>query len=135
MWTCPNCGREFGRTGQQHSCRTKSIEDHFRNKELAKGLFDGLFAEIEYHIGACRLLCLPCCVHLIGQYDFLAALPKKDRLEIRFALNRELVGARICQTVPVSKHAYKIGIDLHRTEDIDEELLNWLKESYSLKSV
>ncbi len=133
MWQCPNCNRIFQRKEQPHSCKRVSIEEHFYNKELAKDLFDKLFETVEKEIGECEIISLPCCVHLFGKYDFLAALPKKDRLEIRFALNRVLGSPRLAQAAPLSQNSYKNCIDLKTTEDIDEELISWIKESYFLK--
>jgi hypothetical protein len=133
MWKCPTCNRIFERKGQSHSCKKVSIEEHFRNKELAKEIFDQLFNNINNKIGRCEIIYLPCCVHLFGKYDFLAALPKKDRLEIRFGLNRELGSPRIKQTVPTSLASFKHCLDLRATPEIDKELLDWLEEAYHLK--
>jgi len=52
------------------------------NKVIAKELFEYLLQKIELNIGKCKIVSLPCCVHLYGTYDFLAALPKKDSIEI-----------------------------------------------------
>jgi hypothetical protein len=133
MWKCPNCGRIFNRTSQPHSCHRVSLEDHFKNKDLAKEIFDYLVKEIKDKIGKCKIISISCCVHLFGKYDFLAALPKKDRLEIRFALNRELDTPRLKTSVPMSKKVFKNCFDIKKKEEIDEEFLNWLKESYHLK--
>jgi hypothetical protein len=38
MWTCEKCKRGFQRVGQTHSCKSVSVEDHLKNKELAKEL-------------------------------------------------------------------------------------------------
>jgi hypothetical protein len=131
MWTCTKCGRIFEREGQLHSCKLVSIEQHFANKRKAKELFDYLAALINEKIGKSNIISLPCCVHLFGSYDFLAALPKKDKLEVRFALDRKLTKASIC--VPLSAKLYKNCIDIHAKEEFDTEFIGWLKESYHLK--
>ena len=71
--------------------------------------------------------------NLYGRYDFLAVLPKKDRLEIRFALSRILDTPRLKQSVPVSATKHKNCIDLHTKEEVDGELMGWVKEAYTLK--
>jgi hypothetical protein len=86
MWTCSKCGRIFKSAHQPHSCKRIALEKHFENKEKAKELFGFLVEQINSKIGKCKIISIPCCVHLFGKYDFLAALPKKDRLEIRIAL-------------------------------------------------
>ena len=133
MWTCSKCKRIFQKTIQPHSCRQVSLEEHFKNKEKAQKLFDHLVKQIDSEVGEYRLISLPCCVHLFGDYDFLAALPKKDKLEIRFALDRKLNNPQVKQSVPVSTKAYKNCLDLTKIEEINEELIRWLNESYRLK--
>lgn len=134
MWTCSNCSREFERAGQSHSCKTKSIDEHFRNKDLAHRIYLALSETLLRRVGPCKELSLPCCVHLVGSYDFLAALPKKSHLEIRFALSRELSGTRIAQSVPVSRTVFKNCVKLNSESDIDDELMGWLREAYYLKA-
>ena len=133
MWTCSKCGRIFEKGNQPHSCKKVPLEDHFRNKDKAKELFDELIVQVTKKIGPCRIISLPCCVHLFGSYDFLAALPKKDNLEIRFALDHELKSPRITQRVPLSLTTAKNCLLVHSKEEVDDELIGWVIESYHLK--
>ena len=133
MWTCPKCSRIFEKEKQVHSCKQIPIHQHFNKKQKAKEIFYFLVNKIENQIGKCRIISIPCCVHLFGKYDFLAALPKKDKLEIRFSLNRVLDSSRLKQGVSVSSKYYKNCIDLNNTTDVDKELIGWLKEAYKLK--
>lgn len=130
MWTCKKCGRIFEKKDQPHSCKKVPLEQHFTNKNKAKELFDILFGLINKKIGKCRIISLPCCIHLFGSYDFLAALPKKDRLEIRIALNRKINSSRLKICVPMSKTVFKNCFDITSKEQFDEEFIGWLKESY-----
>lgn len=133
MWSCPRCHREFNKVGQSHSCKTKMLDEHFKNKELAQELFSALIEAARAKVGACTIISLPCCVHLLGTYDFLAALPRKDRLEIRFALRRRLESSRVIQSVQLSKQSFKVCINLRSPDQIDDELISWMRESYCLK--
>ena len=133
MWTCPKCNRKFKRTKQQHSCKTIPLEQHFKNKEYAKSLYNYLIKKIKSEIGNYNVISLPCCIHLYGNYDFLAILPHRDSLEIRFAYENEIRSKRIVQTVSLSKKLTKNVIYIKKGSEIDTELLNWLKISYFLK--
>ena len=133
MWICPKCQRIFEKVKQPHSCHKVPIEQHFKNKDKAKELFDQLVKQVNNKIGKCQIISLPCCIHLFGNYDFLAALPKKDRLEIRFGLDRKLASPRLKQSVPVSAKFFKNCIDIVAMEEINEELMGWLNEAYHLK--
>lgn len=134
MWVCPTCNRIFEKAHQPHSCHIVPLEKHFKNKEKAKELFDILLNNVNKQIGLCRIISLPCCIHLFGTYDFLAALPKKDGLEIRFTLNRQLRGSTVIQCVPISAHLFKNCLLVSDSKDINEELLLLLTESYHLKN-
>ncbi len=133
MWTCIKCGRIFEKSKQPHSCHKIPIDAHFKNKDKAKELFDYLVKHINSKIGRCQIISIPCCVHLFGNYDFLAALPKKDKLEIRFALDRKLDSLRLKQFVPMSAKVFKNCIDIKAIEEINEELIQWLNQAYHLK--
>jgi len=124
----------FEKKDQPHSCRKIPLGEHFTNKETAKEIFDYLVSQIEHKIGKCRIISLPCCIHLFGNYDFLAALPKKDRLEIRFTLDRKLESTRLTQAAPMSLKIFKNCLGVFTPKNIDKELLKWLDESYHLKS-
>lgn len=133
MWTCSNCGRIFKNANQPHSCKSVSVDSHFRNKEKAKEIFDCLVERINTKIGKCKIISIPCCIHLFGKYDFLAALPKKEGVEIRFALNRRLNSPRLKASVPLSSKVFKNCFDIGCKEEIDGEFVEWLVESYHLK--
>lgn len=133
MWTCTTCGRVFERKNQQHSCKIIPIEQHFKNKDLAKDLFAYLLTQISKEIGEYQIISLPCCIHLFGNYDFLAILPHKDRLEIRFAFEKEIKDTRVIQSVNLSTTLIKICIDIKSKDEIDNQLLQWLNISYLLK--
>ena len=134
MWTCPKCGRIFKKAKQPHSCKKVPLEKHFEGKEKARELFDHLVKQINKSVGKCKIISIPCCVHLFGKYDFLAALPKKDKLEIRFALDRKLNSPRLKQSVPMSSKVFKNCFDISSKEELDKEFIDWLKRSYYLKS-
>jgi len=132
-WTCPQCGRIFEKANQPHSCKKVPLDQHFNNKPGVKYLFDHLLERINAEIGECQVISIPCCIHLFGRYDFLAALPKRDRLEIRFTSEREMDHPRFHHCVPMSARVFKICLDVFKAEEIDEELMHWLQESYHLK--
>jgi hypothetical protein len=64
----------------------------------------------------------------------LAALPKKDRLEVRFGLDRILDSPRLRQSVQVTAETFKNCVDIKKVEEIDKELIGWLDEAYHLKN-
>jgi hypothetical protein len=134
MWICDKCKRIFEKTNQPHSCHRIPLEEHFKNKEKARELFDYLVETINEKVGKCQIVSLPCCIHLFGKYDFLAILPKKERLEIRFGLDRKIDSSKLIQAIPVSTRSLKNCIEIGSVEEVDEELIKWLNESYKSKN-
>jgi hypothetical protein len=133
MWTCTVCDRVFQKSNQPHSCKKVTVESHFVNKAKAKEIFDFLLMQITENTGKYQIISLPCCVHLFGIYDFLAVLPKKDGIEVRFALNRKLNTPRLKTAVPLSSKMFKNCFAVGSKQEIDGEFMGWLKESYHLK--
>jgi hypothetical protein len=133
-WSCPKCHRIFQKENQMHSCKSFPIDQHFKNKEQIEELYNYLFKVVNNKIGKCKVISLSCCIHWFGNYDFIALLPKKDKLEIRFGLDRKIKNSRIFMSFPLSKKSYKNCLYITHKEDVDEELLKWLKDSYMLKS-
>jgi hypothetical protein len=132
-WRCPRCDRVFRRTRQQHSCRTVRLEEHVAPGDAMREVFDELLARVHREIGAAEVVVLPCCIHLSGTHDFLAVLPRKARLEVRFSLRREIESPRITHATRISDTKYKHSTDVATVHDIDEELLGWLREAYHLE--
>lgn len=134
MWTCSKCGRIFKKANQPHSCKKIPLKKHFKNKEKSEELFNYLLRQINSKVGRFKIISIPCCVHLFGKYDFLAILPKKNNLELRFAFGRRLRNSRLKNNIPMSKKTFKICLNVNSKKEIDKELIGWLKESYYLKN-
>lgn len=133
MWKCPKCKRIFQKTDQMHSCKSYPIELHFKNKEKAKEIYDELLSTVKSKVGKLSEISLPCCIHWYGTYEFLALLAKSDKLEVRFALDREIKNKRIYVSVRLSSSSFKNCLYLNDINDIDDELLDWIRESYNMK--
>jgi hypothetical protein len=133
MWICPKCQRQFKKTKQPHTCKKVTITEHFKNKKKAKKIFDYLVDRIDNNIGKCKVVSIPCCVHLCSNYDFLAVFPKKEGLEIRFLLNRKLNSPKLKIGVKMSSKVFKNVFYFNSEKEIDNEFIDWARESYNLK--
>ena len=133
MWVCSKCGRIFKKTNQAHSCKKIPLESHFLGKQKAKKIFNYLLEQIDQNIGSYKIISIPCCVHLFGKYDFLAALPKKNSLEVRIALGRKLNSKRVKNCVLMSTRVFKNCFEISSNKELDGEFIGWLRESYHLK--
>lgn len=135
MWKCSTCKREFLKTNQSHSCVYYPIENHFKNKkEIAMLLFDALVKEIEEKIGPIKIESLPCCIHFVSHYTFGATWAQKTNIKIDFRLDRKVDDQRFLKEIKMSANRYLYYLEIKNKDEIDDRLIGWLRESYSLSS-
>ena len=133
MWTCPECKREFIKVNQSHSCGVFPLENHFAGKEeVGKPLFDEFVARVRAEVGPVRIDSPACCIHLVKNSTFAAAWVRKDRIKIDFRLERKIDSPRFTKTVQLSAKRYVYYMDIMSPDNMDAELMGWLKESYNL---
>lgn len=132
LWQCPKCKREFAKTKQQHSCKFYPIEKHFENKEYAWELFGYLKKQIEKNIGSLKIESLPCCIHFVSSYTFGACWALKDRIRIDLRLDKKITTKKIHKMIKISPNRYMYYFDILKKEEIDSELLSWLRQAYKI---
>lgn len=132
MWKCPKCGREFNKEKQSHSCVVYPIKNHFKDKEKGQHLFELLVKKIEKEIGEVKIESLPCCIHFVSSYTFSGVWISNDKIRIDFRVDYQLKSKRVVKEVRLSKNRTIYYIDIESEEDIDKELLKWIKDSYHL---
>lgn len=71
-------------------------------------------------------------IHLMHRTAFGGLHPRKARLDVNIRLARALEGSRVASVEQVSRNRWHNLVRLERTDDIDAELLAWLREAYDL---
>lgn len=132
MWKCPKCKRDFSRAKQAHSCVQYPIENHLKNKEDSKVLFEELINKIEKNIGPIKIESLPCCIHLVSSYTFSGVWILKDKIRLDFRVDYVIKSKRIVKEEKLSTNRNLYYTEITKVEDIDKELLKWIKDSYTL---
>lgn len=136
FWTCPKCKRLFANKNQVHSCRFFPVVKHLEGKgKLANSLYEILKEKIKKEIGFFRIESLPCCIHLVKDpaYTFAGVYILKDKIRIHFTLSYKLENPRIDKFSQMSANRWLYSLDVKQEEEIDKELLGWLKKGYGLK--
>jgi hypothetical protein len=133
LWKCPNCGRQFERQGQTHSCKPFPLKQHFIRKDAGKALYEKLRKAIRKQVGSFKIESLECCIHFVSTSTFAAVKIFKDKIQLDFSLSYQIKSKRIDGFVKMSAHRYLYYISLHSEDEIDEVLLNWVQEAYDLK--
>jgi hypothetical protein len=133
VWTCPTCGRTFERKGQSHSCKPFALSQHFEGKLLGKNLYDLLTQTIKRRITTFKVESLHCCIHLVSTFTFAAVKIYQNKIQVEFSLNNKIESKRIKHVVQTSAHRFLYYVDVTTAEDIDKELIEWVREAHDSK--
>ena len=71
-------------------------------------------------------------LHIVRGRAFLGVHPRKDALLLNIVLDRPLDGPRVAKCEQVSKNRYHNEVRVASPQDIDRELVTWVKEAYRL---
>ena len=133
MWTCPKCKRTFKRRDQQHSCILITKEFLFDKRPPGlKKLFDKIESEVkkfgEYREETVR----PDVIFFKTKSTFLGIKVKKDHLEIEFFLEKLEYKPPVSKYLQTSKNRVVHLVPVDQPEDINKQLIAWIKRSYDL---
>lgn len=131
-WTCPNCKKKFKNTNQWHSCARVDPQGHFRNKPLlVRAIFDKLVGELGA-FGRITVDSVKTSIQVRAASSFVSIKPKRDCLEIEFQLGHEADAFPVYRTIRVSKNRVLHFAVLEHPDDVDEQLVDWLRQAYEL---
>lgn len=70
--------------------------------------------------------------HLKSGSAFAGVHPRKKYFILNIVSSAPIKSSRIVEQEQVSKNRFHNRVKIEKAEDIDKELLNWLKEAYAL---
>ncbi|ELR71110.1 hypothetical protein C900_03074 [Fulvivirga imtechensis AK7] len=109
------------------------MEQHFERKPVGKKLYEKLKAQMEHDLGQLRVESLECCIHFVSTFTFAAVKILKDKVRVDFSLARQLAHPRVSRAVKMSSHRYLYFVEITKEEDIDQELMEWIREARDKK--
>jgi len=134
MWTCPNCGRTFRNTNQDHSCVVTDLELHFENKDQnVKDTFEKI-KDIAMNLGNVKINSVKNAILFQAKSQFLAVKPKKKILDIEFVLDEPIEGFPIHKTVQATKTKWAHFVRLESPEEVDAQIVEWIERAHSVCS-
>ena len=130
MWTCPKCQSKFKNRNQDHSCGQFSIEKVFENRphEIFE-LFKTIYNEVK-ELGTMQIRAVKNGVMFSVNSTFLALKPHSKYLAVEFACGNAYEEFPIERCVKISKTEFAHIMRIESPDEIDIQLLNWLKEAY-----
>ena len=130
-WTCPECGRTFGRRGQGHGCSPGlSVEEYFASgPPFERPVFEVVRAHLE---GLGPLIVEPVQVGVFFKRGrtFAELRPRQKWVALSFSLHRAERHPRIKRKVEPYGNRFFHVANLVEPEDLDDRLRHWLTESY-----
>ena len=131
-WTCPDCGRSFGRRNQSHGCAPgQSVDDYFANRAVAlRRAFDAVARHLA-KTGDVQVEAVGVCVMFKRSRTFAEVRAKRDRLVLGFLLSRAVDHPKIDKALRLSAHRTAHFVDLTRAADVDRDVRDWLSEAYA----
>lgn len=133
MWTCPKCNRIFRNTNQQHTCQLVTVETIFANRPPFLQTIYQRILEIIDTFGYYRIEPIPFdVIRLKTKSTFVSIKRKKDHLEISFYLDHLEDVPPIAKYLQMSKNRVVHVVPVDGVEDIDTQLIDWIRSSYEL---
>jgi len=134
-WKCPKCKREFKYKNQAHSCKQFPIENHFKNRPESKKLYGIFKKSLKKAVGKFKVDSPACCIHFVKDgVTFSGCYIMKNKIRVFFMLQRKIKNKRIYKSGMISSKRFNYLIDISKKQEIDKELMNWIKEARNLIS-
>lgn len=133
-WQCPDCGRKFARPNQWHSCLRSTVENHFKDRDpILRETYDELIRKLEA-IGRIQIDPVKTSIILGSRAHFAVVYPYQGHLELEFLLDRQIKSERIHRSQALGFARVSHFVKLADPAEVDDELLNWLAQAYSMQS-
>ncbi len=133
MWTCPTCARAFRNTNQMHTCKTVNKESFFLRRPLHfRALYETIKKQTRAFGDFREEAVKPDVIFFKTKSTFLAVKVKKKWLDIEFFLDHLEDVPPVKKYLQTSKRRFAHLVSIDSEEDIDRQLLDWIKASYEL---
>lgn len=70
-------------------------------------------------------------IHIVSRVAFLGIHPKTKWLDLNIVTTQPIKSPRVTKTEQVSANRFHNTIRLHEAKEVDKELMNWIKKSYT----
>ncbi len=132
MWICPECGRKFARNRQSHSCVQYDPEIQFMGKSpKARELYDLLINRIRT-FGDIEIYGAKWDITVRRLSTFLSVMAGKAHLTVVFLSDRPIDDFPVYNSFHHSARRWSNAVKIESPEEIDDQLIRWLKEAYDL---
>lgn len=128
LWKCPRCSKFFVTRNMWHSCSVVPWMSHFRGKPKALELFKHFRGALR-KLGPVRVVSNQTYLSFMARVRFAGCEVRSDWLRCSLWLKRFASSPRFVKTEKYNND-YIYRFVLRRREDLDEEILGYLREAY-----
>ncbi|MGH8986022.1 MAG: DUF5655 domain-containing protein [Acidimicrobiia bacterium] len=130
-WTCPECGRKFGKGRQSHDCAPAlTLEEYFATGPPHER---PVYEAVRAHLDTLDdVYTEPVSVGIFFKRSrtFAQLRPMQKWVALGFLLARKLDHGRLSRKVLGEGNRYYHVVNLHGPDDVDATIRNWLTEAY-----
>ena len=133
-WTCPDCGRQFGRRRQGHECAPAlSLEEYFATgPPHERPVFDAVSAHLG-RLGDVYVEPVSVGIFFKVRTTFAQLRPMTRWVALMVALPRKISDPRMARKPIEAGDRWFHTINLHGPDDVDHVVESWLTEAYEFE--
>ena len=130
-WTCPQCGRQFGRNKQSHECApAMTLDDYFSTgPERERPIFDAVMGYVD-GIGPVHVEPVSVGIFLKNPRKFAELRPMQNWVAISFSLSRTARHRTIVRKVIPYGGKYFHVANITEARDLDDGVGDLIVEAY-----
>jgi hypothetical protein len=131
IWTCPECGRKFGRHKQSHECApAMSVDEYFSTgPPHERPIFEAVMAHVD-GLGDVHVEPVSVGIFLKHGRRFAELRPMQKWVALSFSL-RQRVSHRLIVRKPIAYHGrYWHTANVRSPADVDDDIRGLLTEAY-----
>ena len=107
--------------------------DHFEGKHSeVQNIYEKLIRSVS-KFGPVKIEPKKTSIHLGNRFGFAGVYTRQNYINLEIHLSHKLQSPRIAKVEQASTNRYHHTIRINSTNEVDNELIFWLKEAYDLK--
>ena len=107
---------------------------HLRDKEpVVTAMYQKLINELQ-KFGEIKIEPKKTSIHLGNRFGFAGVYTRSDYINLEVHLKHKIASKRVAKVEQASPNRFHHTIKISSLNDIDKELLGWLKQAYDLKA-
>lgn len=132
LWICPECERRFANRNQPHSCGRHTLREHFAGKPQKVVALFRAFVRLIRRCGPVLVVPEKTRIAFQARMSFAAVSLRKEGIVGHVVLARRLDCPRLEKVESISPRNHVHSFSFKSMEELDDEVLCWLREAYSV---